>query len=214
MPAGLPAKPSTGTSGGKAPKPACGATTAQAQDIHASAHYQWEGASPYQFDGPLLQGKKQSAVNSYCINILGNWGGCGNCHVGLGKSPARPRRLRHDLANIDCLICHQEKYKRVKAQGRVRPGYGEHDHHDGPGGPDGAQADARTCLQCHAKGGGGDAYKRGDLALAHGTTSDRAFDVHMAKTGANLPCQKCHTVSEHRIAGAGRTSARRTSTSP
>ncbi len=50
---------------------------------------------------------------------------------------------------------------------------------------------------------GGDNYKRGDLALAHGITSDRNFDVHMAKTGANLSCQSCHTVKNHKIAGRG-----------
>ena len=62
-----------------------------------------------------------------------------------------------------------------------------------------------NCLQCHAKAGGGDAYKRGDLALAHGNTTDTTYDRHMAvgPTGANLQCQDCHKVSNHRIAGRG-----------
>ena len=30
----------------------------EARQVHGSAHYQWEGASPYQADGPVLQGKK------------------------------------------------------------------------------------------------------------------------------------------------------------
>ena len=54
-----------------------------------------------------------------------------------------------------------------------------------------------------AKAGGGDAYKRGDLALAHGNTADTTFDRHMATTGANFSCQQCHKVSNHRIAGRG-----------
>ena len=41
------------------------------------------------------------------------------------------------------------------------------------------------------------------MALAHATTADRAFDVHMATTGANLACQRCHVTSRHRIAGRG-----------
>jgi predicted CXXCH cytochrome family protein len=108
-----------------------------------------------------------------------------------------------DLANIDCLICHQEKYKRVKVNGLFVPDTANMTITMNQAVQTVHKPTRVTCLQCHAKGGGGDAYKRGDLALAHGTTSDRAYDVHMAKTGANLPCQKCHTVSEHRIAGRG-----------
>lgn len=60
-----------------------------------------------------------------------------------------------------------------------------------------------NCLQCHAKAGGGDNNKRGDIALAHSGTTDRNFDVHMSTTGANLACQKCHTTEGHKIAGRG-----------
>jgi hypothetical protein len=62
-----------------------------------------------------------------------------------------------------------------------------------------------NCLQCHAKAGGGDAYKRGDITLAHGNTTDTTFDRHMAigSGGSNLQCQSCHKVSNHRIAGRG-----------
>ncbi len=34
--------------------------------------------------------------------------------------------------------------------------------------------------------------KRGDLALASGTSADRTYDVHMATVGGNLACQTCH----------------------
>ena len=177
---------------------------AQARQVHASAHYQWEGASTYQADGPVLQGKKQTAVNSYCVNILGNFGGCGSCHVGLGKMPnATATPTASDLENIDCLICHQDKYKRVKVNGVFVPDTANMTITMDQAVQTVQKSTRAACLQCHAKGGGGDAYKRGDLALAHGTTGDRAFDVHMAKTGANLSCQKCHTVSQHRIAGRG-----------
>jgi hypothetical protein len=62
-----------------------------------------------------------------------------------------------------------------------------------------------NCLQCHAKAGGGDAYKRGDLALAHGNTTDTTYDRHMAigPAGEDFQCQKCHKVANHRIAGRG-----------
>lgn len=180
--------------------------TSQALDVHASAHYQWEGATPYQADGPPLQGKIRSAVNSYCVNILGNWGGCGNCHVGRGAPPvATATPARGDLENIDCLVCHQKNYKRRRdpATGLFVPDTANMTVSMDVAVQTVHKPTRDTCLQCHAKGGGGDAYKRGDLALAHGTTADRAFDVHMASTGANLACQRCHTVSRHRMAGRG-----------
>ncbi len=148
----------------------------EAVEVHGSLHYQWQGPALDMVNQPgTQQGKLTNAVNSYCINILGNWTGCSACHVGKG---ARPEAVASpaQLANIDCLKCH--------SQGGVLPN----------------RAD---CLKCHAKAGGGDAVKRGDLALASGTTSDRNYDVHMATSGANLVCQECHTTRNHRIAGKG-----------
>jgi hypothetical protein len=61
-----------------------------------------------------------------------------------------------------------------------------------------------NCLGCHAKAGGGDAVKRGDIALASGTTSDTLYDTHMAKgQGGDIKCQGCHTFTAHRVAGRG-----------
>lgn len=182
---------------------------AQAVEVHGSAHYQWEGMAPYGVDGPPVQGKRRTAFNSYCINILGNWGACGSCHVGLGAQPL-PTAEPAQLANIDCLMCHNDRYRRKKdaATGLFVPdlaamatlGLATMDQ-----ALQTVQASPTraACLQCHAKGGGGDNFKRGDLSLAHGTTSDRTFDVHMATSGGNFTCQRCHTVSGHRFAGRG-----------
>ena len=41
------------------------------------------------------------------------------------------------------------------------------------------------------------------LTIAHGTTTDRNFDVHMASSGANLDCQACHLTEQHLMAGRG-----------
>jgi hypothetical protein len=60
-----------------------------------------------------------------------------------------------------------------------------------------------NCLGCHAKAGGGDAVKRGDLALASGNTTDANYDVHMATSRGNLVCQNCHTFTAHRVVGRG-----------
>ncbi|HEX9137597.1 MAG TPA: multiheme c-type cytochrome [Nitrospirota bacterium] len=179
----------------------------KAAEVRASAHYKWEGPATYMINGAQTQGKLTTSVNSYCGNIIGNWGGCSTCHVGLGKRPDDTALTQQQhLENIDCLVCHQKGYKRKK------------DTITGLMVPDTANMTITmdqavqtvhrpvraNCLQCHAKGGGGDNFKRGDLALAHGTTADRNFDVHMASTSTgNLVCQSCHTVQQHRIAGRG-----------
>jgi hypothetical protein len=174
----------------------------EAADMHGSVHYQWQGQAPFAVSGPPVQGKLNTAVNSYCISILGNWNACGNCHIGLGAKP-EATLTRAQLENIDCLLCHQKDYKRKKVAGVFVP--------DTAAMTITMDQAARTvqlpvrsaCLQCHAKGGGGDNNKRGDMTLAHANTYDRNFDVHMATAGANLVCQSCHTSENHRIAGRG-----------
>jgi hypothetical protein len=59
-----------------------------------------------------------------------------------------------------------------------------------------------SCLRCHAKAGGGDWTKRGDMGMNSAqATVDQ--DVHLAKDGANLSCVDCHAALNHKIAGRG-----------
>ncbi|MFT5698485.1 MAG: hypothetical protein ACI8ZB_001340 [Desulforhopalus sp.] len=174
----------------------------EGEEVFHSTHYQWLGETPYMTNGPDIQGKLDMGVNSYCINTTGNWNGCGACHAGLGARP-EPTISSSQLTNIDCLICHQDQYKRKKVDGIFVP--------DSAAMTITMKEAAQTvhlptregCLQCHAKGGGGDNYKRGDMALAHANTTDRSFDIHMARTGANLTCQSCHKTEDHLMAGKG-----------
>ncbi len=174
----------------------------QGRDMHASAHYQWQGYAPYLTTGPALQGKLNTSFNSYCINILGNWGECSNCHVGRGLQPSTTATTEQ-LQDIDCLVCHQKNYKRVKVNGAFVPDTASMTITMDQAVQTVHLPERQNCIACHAKGGGGDNYKRGDLALAHANTADRNFDVHMATTGANLRCQSCHKVQNHLIAGRG-----------
>lgn len=62
-----------------------------------------------------------------------------------------------------------------------------------------------TCLSCHAKAGGGDWTKRGDLGLSSSDPS-ASEDIHLASIangGAGLSCADCHTPSSHQIPGRG-----------
>ncbi|MDJ0815872.1 MAG: MopE-related protein [Desulfobacterales bacterium] len=176
----------------------------QAEDVYASTHYQWQGETPYMTHGPQLQGKIAGAVNSYCINILGNWSTCGNCHVGLGVQPqATDFPSQAQLENIDCLICHQIEYRRKKVAGIFVPDAANMAITLNEAVQTVHRPTRANCLQCHAKAGGGDAVKRGDLALASAATADLRYDIHMAVSGGNLNCQDCHAVRQHRFAGKG-----------
>lgn len=172
---------------------------AEATEMSNSTHYRWLGDTPDMLNAPgTLQGKLTNAVNSYCINIKGDWPVCGTCHVGRGM---RPDDAGAGLSNIDCLVCHSAEY----AQQRTRL-------------PDGTIGVAtptdnmvrgiyrptrQNCLLCHAKAGGGDGVKRGDLSLATITNADSNFDVHMNTTGPDLECQRCHVFQNHRTIGKG-----------
>ena len=176
----------------------------EARDMYASTHYQWQGDALYMSGGPQKQGKIAGAVNSYCINILGNWTGCGSCHVGLGDLPSTAKSPTDaQLENVDCLICHQKEYRRIKIGDKLVP--------DTQAMNVTLEEAVRTvhlpekynCLVCHAKAGGGDAVKRGDLAMASAHTADYEYDVHMSVAGGDLRCQECHIFRDHRFAGKG-----------
>jgi hypothetical protein len=186
----------------------CHAT--QVDEVLASAHYQWKGAASEMVNGQPQQGKiiqrdagsnilaGASAMNAYCINILGNFNGCNACHVGLGAEPTATNE-----ENIDCLLCHQEHYKRKKVNGVFQPDTANMCISMDTAVQTLHKPKRDNCIQCHASGGGGDNYKRGDLAVAHKNTTDITFDNHMATTGGNLVCQACHTTTGHKIAGRG-----------
>jgi len=174
----------------------------EARDMHGASHYQWQGPALYTVNGPDTQGKLNTAFNSYCIATLGNWNACSSCHVGLGAKP-EPIATTAQLQNIDCLTCHQKDYKRKKVNGVFVPDTATMTVTMDQAAQTVHKPVRSTCVQCHAKGGGGDNNKRGDMSLAHATTADRNFDVHMSTTGANLTCQQCHTTQNHRIAGRG-----------
>lgn len=174
----------------------------EANEVHGSVMYQWQGHTPAMVDGPDLQGKISGGVNSYCINILGNWDVCGNCHVGLGARP-EPTASPSQLANIDCLVCHQQAYRRKKQGGVFVPDTSAMTITMDEAVRTVHLPERYNCLQCHAKAGGGDAVKRGDLAMAQVATIDEDFDIHMSTRGADLRCQDCHITTAHRVAGRG-----------
>ena len=196
----------------------------RALEVHASAHYQFKGATP---DVPNLAGARQGkmgGINDFCIYPDINWigkltnvsgqqvdGGCGRCHAGLGDKPvdtASPTDAH--LQNIDCLVCHSSAYKRTVAMVgttyKFVPDTANMSVTLLAAAQDLKRPDRGICLNCHSKAGGGNNFKRGDLEEAHREPPTRAFDVHMSSTalgGGGLVCTSCHTTANHRISGRG-----------
>jgi hypothetical protein len=55
----------------------------------------------------------------------------------------------------------------------------------------GAEPTRKACIGCHAKAGGGDNVKHGDISTDLVATT-REYDVHMGTDGADLACVDCH----------------------
>jgi hypothetical protein len=176
----------------------------KAKEVYASEHYQWKG--------------KLGAINDFCTYPDNNWlfnfpigsqsaAGCVTCHVGMGdtKPPFPATPTADALEKIDCLMCHSDTYNHV---GQMVSGQPEVV-------PDPAIASTMpeilagigkpskaACLKCHAKAGGGNGIKQGDLDLSM-ANPDITVDVHMSSAGANLTCVSCHKTQAHKIAGKG-----------
>jgi hypothetical protein len=183
----------------------------QASDALNSEHLQWRG--------------KWAHVNTYCTSPAPADYACRSCHASTGKVS------NLTVNDVDCLICHQDTYRRALGplsvpvvvtdwQGNQKTYYTPQKNASGeyemlprfdlmPAGTTMtglAQTvhlpTRATCLGCHAKAGGADGAKRGDLSTASINPS-RISDVHLSPQGADLLCQDCHHVSHHQIAGKG-----------
>lgn len=202
----------------------------QALEMFGSVHYQEMGETPAvpNIDGPAGKGLNGARVmNSYCgTPTTSSRATCATCHVGNGRLPS-PELTQQQLENIDCMLCHQDAYKRLPDgpyQTISFPGTnGLHTIsapiEDATGFdyvPDQAKMTitvleaARTvhlptrasCLRCHAGAGGSDGGKRGDISTVT-VNPPLTSDVHMSPQGANLSCANCHSVGGHRVAGRG-----------
>jgi hypothetical protein len=136
--------------------------------------------------------------------------GCARCHAGLGAKPtiqATPAQLE----NVDCLVCHSPTYKRrVEAIGngeyRLVPDAANMSVSVLQAAVSVGRPNNDTCLNCHARSGGGPNFKRGDLDDALRTPASTNVDVHMAPAaagGLEFTCSSCHLTISHKVAGRG-----------
>jgi len=164
-----------------------------ADEVLETAHFKWQGvASNIEgFEGGTHG--KRDILNNFCIAVASNEGRCTQCHAGYGYKDASYDFSNPD--NIDCLVCHDQTATYAKAPKTAGLPVDGID----------LQAVARSvamnggkptidnCIGCHAKAGGGDNVKHGDLAMSLADTT-RAYDVHMGTDGGNLECVDCHQV--------------------
>ncbi len=177
----------------------CHATEGQA--ILKTAHWNWQGASPYTVGHEKRNdlGKRHNTINNFCINLNGNWPRCTSCHIGYGWKDAGFDF--NDPGKIDCLVCHDT----TKTYKKAPPGAGfpaekvdllKVAQHVG-------RPSRSTCgMNCHFQGGGGDAIKHGDLNMIM-EEPKRDHDVHMGADaeGMDFKCQTCHKTRNHMISG-------------
>ena len=176
--------------------------------------------------------QKLNEINTFCSYPNPGMAGsaCLGCHPTLGKYE------NLQAADLDCLRCHNDFYKRKFAPETDPQNYwnvtdwqgtektyipsGQNANGDwyvifndaAMGGLTGLdlikgvhKPSTTTCLSCHAKAGGGDWTKRGDIGLSS-SRATAAEDVHLASVGnggAGLTCSDCHVASTHQIPGRG-----------
>ena len=100
----------------------------EARDMHGSVHYQQNGPTDFVTNIDGLGGERgfdfaATGINTYCgTHENSPRFTCAGCHVGNGRFPMAQAEFEalppasqaaHDqLANIDCMTCHQEQYRR------------------------------------------------------------------------------------------------------
>ncbi len=201
----------------------------EADEMLDSLHMQWSGPTPdlTNTNGEPL-GKAKGGINTFCTYAISSKGACFSCHVRAdGNAPHPP-----EINDVDCLMCHSDTYQRKFVSDPDNPItvtdiYGEQKNYvfglvDSEGNyttvPDFDNMASGTsmvnvartvhlpttasCLRCHAKAGGGDWTKRGDMGMnsSHASVNE---DVHLSSDGANIGCVNCHSALNHKISGRG-----------
>ena len=162
-------------------------------DVLTTGHWNWEGvaAGLEGFEGEIHG--KTDIINNFCVAVPTNEGRCTQCHIGFDW-----RDDTYDFGDaslIDCFSCHDQTGTYAKAPTTAGRPAGTVDLQAVAQsvGENGGVPTRRACIGCHARAGGGDNVKHGDLSTALIDTT-REFDVHMATDGGDLACATCHTV--------------------
>jgi octaheme c-type cytochrome (tetrathionate reductase family) len=163
-------------------------------------HFKWQGKTDRIVGLEGQSHGKQDLLNNFCIAIPSNEGRCTQCHAGIGYKDDTFNF--QDPRNVDCLVCHDQSGTYAKAPTTA-------------GAPPpsidlnvvarsialGADPTRKACIGCHAKAGGGDNVKHGDISTDMIATT-REYDVHMGVDGGNFKCTACHGANHNPVTGA------------
>lgn len=173
----------------------------EGQAILKTVHWKWHGPSPYTIghEKRIDLGKNSNVINNFCINLNCNYARCTSCHIGYGWKD--PDFDFNDINRIDCLVCHDTTGKYEKAPADA--GFPVKNLDLVSIAQNVGRPSRDNCgMNCHFRGGGGDAVKHGDMS-AMLVKPDKNHDVHMGITdgGMNFRCQDCHKTRNHMISG-------------
>jgi len=173
-----------------------------ATQFHKTIHWTWLASGD---KSDMRYGKAGYSVNNFCIsgNAMEDKG-CVKCHTSWNK--------KGDKGEVNCLKCHNSSgFNFDEAFSDIKSFSEDGDSDTDEMVPD-IQQDVKNavskvafptrknCGECHFKGGGGDGVKHGDLDTSL-TKPNRMLDVHMGTDGKNFSCTRCHTTTDHNIAG-------------
>lgn len=169
------------------------------QQMLNTGHFKWEGYSDRIVGLEGQSHGKNDLINNFCVAVPTNEPRCTQCHAGFGY-----KDKDFDFSNpenVDCLVCHDQSGTYAKAP--TTGGYP-------PSTVDlevvarsislGSEPTRKACIGCHAKAGGGDNVKHGDISTDLISTT-REYDVHMGTDGGNLACTACHGANHDPVSG-------------
>ncbi len=160
-------------------------------DMLNSAHFKWEGevSNIVGLEGEVHG--KNDLLNNFCIAVPTNEGRCAQCHAGYGYGDKDFDF--NNPSNVDCLICHDQtgSYKKGKTSAGMPDPTVDLNEVARNIAMNGGVPTRKACIDCHARAGGGDNVKHGDLSTDLIATT-REFDVHMGTDGGDMACVECH----------------------
>ena len=171
-----------------------------AEAMLGMGHFKWQGKVEGIAGVEGQEFGKNQLLNNFCIAVPTNEGRCTQCHAGYGYD-----HKSYDFtnpANIDCLICHDQSDTYAKAPKTAgRPVEGIDLNVVARSISISPTPTINNCIDCHAKAGGGDNVKHGDLSMSLKNTT-REYDVHMGTDGADMDCVACHGTNHEPDTGA------------
>ncbi|SMC62759.1 octaheme c-type cytochrome, tetrathionate reductase family [Desulfocicer vacuolatum DSM 3385] len=168
--------------------------------FHKTIHWTWLASGDKK---DMKYGKAGYSVNNFCIsaNAMEDKS-CLKCHAGWNGVDE----------GVNCLKCHgTEKFNYKEAFTDIQA-FAQDDDPESKEIMEEIQAEVtnavgkialpgrNNCGECHFKGGGGDGVKHGDLDTSL-MKPNKILDVHMGTDGEDFSCTRCHTTTNHNIAG-------------